>query len=254
MIDSSFYFGDVHVERLANSETLTEAAVILFHGFPGEPPRGKEHLYSHLPKRSIDVREAILAATGSDVYFPRYEGLGDSRGRFGFVRSVVRSAELAQELARRHKTIHLVGHSWGGLVAFSAYRTLGAAAGKLVLSAALVDLEGEARIRALFEPLLKEYPYIMGDDAGARERAVADLLAVHRDYNPATLAAPGRPDGAKILILHGTRDETVSLEPARRLHEKLGSRWAVLDDDHSYARDRAAMRRTIAGFLKDGTF
>jgi len=249
MTDASFWFGDTTVSRVG-AERPSPEAVVVFHGFPGEPPRGEEHKYAALPKRWIDLREAIFARLGMDGYSPRYEGLGGSRAPFSFTRSVTRSLDLARELAGRHRKVHVIGHSWGGLVAYNVHREL-PQAGKLVLLSALVDLVSDAWIREFLPPYIRNYPQILGEDPAALERAAADMGEVLRRFNPATRAARGRPDARKTLVLHGTRDTYVDIGAARRLKERLDAHYIELDTDHSYTDSRATVVDAAVAFLAD---
>lgn len=248
MNQTTFFLADTAVHRLSRAEAPSEEAIVHFHGFPGRPPRGQEALFAHYPKKSIDLREALHRASGADVYFPNYEGLGDSRGRFTFLGSVTRSIAVARELAGRHKTLHVVGHSWGGLVAYNAHLALDASAGKLVMLAPLLDLESDGWVRKFVATYQKSYPEILGSDAASHEAFSADLGSVLRAHNPASLPAPG--PGLRALVYHGTRDTYVALEPARRLAERIGARFALVDDDHGFMGDRAGMLAAVASFLR----
>ena len=235
-ITTQFWFGDTKVTRLARTEKPAREAIVIFHGFPGQPPAAEVEKYRNVPRMRIELAKALVAANQIDAYLPSYEGLGESRGKFRFDRSVTRSGELALEIAARgYRRLHVAGHSWGGLVAFNVHRSLGARAGRLVLLAGLLDLESEQRVRTRLSKYLVNYPEILGSDAGALDRAAADLDGTRRSYNPMTLAEPLPED--VLMIAHGRPDLDVDVGISRRFHKKAGGRYLELEDDHGFSGD-----------------
>lgn len=236
MIETRFWFGDASVVRLSRSEARTAQALAVFHGFPGQPPKGEEHKYANAPKMRVELAKAYVAETGFDAYLPSYEGLGASRGAFTFRKSVLGGAALCRELAAAHETLHVAGHSWGGFVGFHAHRAAGSRAGKLILLAGLLDLPNEASIRAFLPDYLTKYPEILGSDAGAFERAVSDLDATRREFNPLSHAAKRGED--ELLIVHGRPDTYVDVEISRRFHRAAGGRYVEMETaDHVFSGD-----------------
>jgi pimeloyl-ACP methyl ester carboxylesterase len=238
LLETASWHGDTQVVRYGRKTSPSARALAFFHGFPGYPPRGQEAKYAGVPRLRYVAARAVVERLGWDVYLPGYDGLGESRGAFGFAAAVGRSVALAGELAARHDALALAGHSWGGLVAFNVHRALGTPGRKLALFAGLLDLESEAYVRAFFPPFFKEYPEIFG---GERERYLEDLEGVRRRANPVTLAAP-LPEGA-LLIAHGRPDADVSVEASRRFHARAGGRYLESDADHGFSG--ADMAKTV---------
>lgn len=236
--ETRFWFGDTRVARLSFTEERSAEAVVIFHGFPGQPPKGQEHLYADKPRVRFEAAKALVAA-GLDVYLPGYDGLGECRGTFGFEKSVRRSAELAAELAGRgYARLHVAGHSWGGFVACEAHRALGARAGKLALLAGLLDLPDSESVRAFLPDYLEKYPDVLGDDAGAAERAAGDLDRTRLAFNPLTFARPMAEDD--LLIAHGRPDAYVDVELSRRFHRVAGGRLIESEADHLFSGEEMA--------------
>ena len=242
IIETHSWFGDTSVVRLSRSETVTREALVVFHGFPGQPPKGEENNYANAPKMRVELAKVYALSTGFDAYLPSYEGLGRSRGKFCFKNSVAVSCELVKDIvARGYERVHVAGHSWGAFVAFNAHRALKLSAGKMILLAGLLDLDGEKSVRDFLPDYVKKYPEILGSDPQAFERAVADLELTRREFNPLTYAGKMSDTGA--LIVHGRPDSYVDVEIARRFHRKAGGRYIELEADHIFSDD--AMKEVI---------
>lgn len=247
MRESASWFGDVRVSRMARAETTAPQALVMFHGFPGQPPIAEAYKYAGRPKLRIEIAKALLQRREIDAYLPGYEGLGESRGRFSFMRSVERSAALVEDLARTHERVHVLGHSWGAFVACQARRALGERGGRLVLLCGLLDLPDEASVRSFLPPYLKNYPEILGDDAGAFERAVADLDECRRVYNPMSAPLALAPDS--LLVVRPRVDAYVDAEASSRYGASAGGRVVVVDDDHVFSGDMPGVAALAADFL-----
>lgn len=237
MTESSFWFGDVDVKHFMKEAQPFREALLCFHGFPGQPPRGQEAKYAGQPRLRVELAKAACGRLRFDAYLPGYEGLGESRGNFSFVRSVTQSVALARDLAKKHHTLHVAGHSWGAFVAVNAYRAVAAVArpGRLLLYAGLLDLPDENAVRGFLPEFFRDYPEIMGSGAAAQERAFNDLDEARRKFNPLGLSGPSL-DG-RALLLHGPRDAAVSVEVSRRFAKLRGGRLFEPDDDHAFAVD-----------------
>jgi pimeloyl-ACP methyl ester carboxylesterase len=248
MIETAFWFGDTRVTKLSRAQTLMPEALIMFHGFPGQYPAAEIEKHKNDPRMRVEAAKALAAARDLDVYLPSYEGLGESRGKFSFYRSVTRSVDLASDLAARgYGKVHVAGHSWGAFVAFNVHRSLGAKAGRLALLAGLLDIKDEQQARDFLPEYIKDYPEIMGSDAGALERAALDLNKTRLAFNPMALAV--RLPQENLLIVHGRPDAAVGVGISRRFHEKAGGRYIEIEDDHGFTRDMKAILAEIVGFF-----
>src|SRR5580704_17228521 len=94
-VESQFWFGDTLVRRLGRADGPSPRALVVFHGFPGQPTPGQASKYAGLPKFRVELAKAVAARLGWDAYLPGYDGLGDSRGTFSFERAVERSVDFA---------------------------------------------------------------------------------------------------------------------------------------------------------------
>ncbi|MFI5362024.1 MAG: alpha/beta fold hydrolase [Elusimicrobiota bacterium] len=249
-VESQFWFGDTLARRLGRHEKPSPQALIVYHGFPGQPPPGEEAKYAGLPKFRVELARAVAARLGWDAYLPGYDGLGESRGTFSFERAVERSAEFARAAAARgHERVHVAGHSWGAFVAANVGDALGASGGAVVLLAGLLDLPDEAAVRAFLPYYVELYPNILGADSGALERAAADLDAARRRFNPMSRAA-SRSSEEKLLIVSARRDTYVDPASSRRYQERFGGRHVELDDDHTFSLNMPRAIDEVARFLE----
>ncbi len=248
MNETQIWFGYTRVTKLSRAAKPAPEAIVLFHGFPGQPPAADVEKYKNVPRMRIELAKALLSDRNIDAYLPSYEGVGESRGKFRFDRSVTRSAELAKQIAADgYQRLHVAGHSWGGFVAFNAHRSLGDRAGRLVLLAGLLDLESERWIRGWLPEYIKNYPEILGSDALALDRVAQDLEGTRALYNPMTLATPMAEDA--LLIAHGRQDLYVDIDISRRFHQGAGGRYLELDDDHVFSKDMPRIIDEVVRFI-----
>ena len=125
-METVLWSGDTYIRKLSASEELSPEAFVVYHGFPGEPAPDEVEKFRTFPRKFVDVAQAVHAETHADVFMPHYEGLGESRGKFSFLRAVERSIALGKEIFDRgYRRLHVVGNSWGGLCGFNAHRELG---------------------------------------------------------------------------------------------------------------------------------
>ncbi len=158
------------------------------------------------------------AQRGFLVLASQYRGLQESEpARYGSdefggrdVDDVVRLIALARQLPEADPgNVFLLGASRGGMMAFMAARRSRDITAMAVVSG-LSDLEGDLHFRPEMEQVyLARIPgYRTGKRKALRERSVvawADEL----------------PGDMPVLILHGEKDQRVSLDGARRLHARL---------------------------------
>lgn len=249
-METASWFGDSHVLSWTESGRRSRDAVVVFRGFPGSPPPGQEGKYAHLAQRRA-LAEALHADTGRDVHMPHYAGLGKSRGRFTFVSSVEMGAAFAADVAARgYERVHLVGYSWGGLVAVNAARALGARLGRVALVSAVTGLGDDAGVRTFLEPLVRDYPNIFGDFDRAIAGAVADLSEVRDRFNPIALVQEKKTPALDALMVHARGDEDVKVETARRFKDAISARYVELDDDHILTKNWERMLDAVSEFIR----
>lgn len=247
-MESSSWFGDSHVLSWTKSPVPSREAAIVFRGFPGEPPPAELDKYKFLAQRR-GIAAVVHEATGRDVLMFHYEGLGKSRGRFRFVATVERGTAFAENAAARYDRVHLIGYSWGGLVAYNAARTIAAKRGALAMISPVTDLGDDASLRSFWPPYVRAYPNIFGDYDRALGPALADLMDVRDRFNPLSLASLRDAAPANALIVHGSKDDEVPVESSRRFKDVFAARYLEFDDDHVYRAAWDRMLDEVARFV-----
>lgn len=113
-------------------------AVLLLHGFTGIP-------------RELSALGAVLAESGYAVFAPRYPGHGTDRADFlasSAVDWVRRAVDSYLELRSEYETVHVAGHSMGGLIATIVAATFNAP--RLILLAPAFKTKGVSLALAPF--------------------------------------------------------------------------------------------------------
>lgn len=124
----NLYLGDVYLSVFGNENRMGEAA-IYFHGFPGPT----------LDNPTVSLAEMFAEdlCGNRTLYSPRYSGLAESNGDFGFISSIYDGMTvLFHVLSKGHSKVSIVGYSWGGAVALNCFRQIPSRTqGQLVLLA-----------------------------------------------------------------------------------------------------------------------
>jgi carboxylesterase len=202
-------------------------AVLLLHGFTGQP------------WELSDVGK-LLAGSGFAVYAPRYPGHGTRRVDFLATRAedwARRAIDAYLELRADYRTVHVLGHSMGGLIAtgvaasFDCPRLILFAPAFLPLNKAMKW----APYVAPFKPVIKRGRI---PDPGEKNPVRLDQL---REYSSDDLVAPAAqlhrlvvkcgkmlPSvKSKILVIAGEKDEAVSPDVGNFVKTKAVSAASV---------------------------
>jgi carboxylesterase len=192
---------------------LAREAVLLLHGFSGSPAE------------MLPLAES-LADAGYAVRAPRYPGHGSTRD--DFMRTDAedwarRAFDAYLDLRAEYDTVHVAGHSMGGLLATAVASTFGAA--RLILFAPAFELKRKAiLLTPIASPVVKVIP--VGRPLPERDRDDPVRSALHADYWADDLVSPSaelarlirecRPLAsrvtARVLVVTGAEDDTVPAE------------------------------------------
>lgn len=234
--------------RFARSLTPSREAAVVFHGFPAQPP------WDPAREKGRDIAERIAQDVGHDTFVMHYAGLGQSGGKFSFPHSVTDSIALVDHLRREYgyRTIHLVGHSWGGLVALNVYQALPEnVRGNVVLLSPFVFFPDDALLRQALAAIGGQTTihYAAGDTI---DDAVRDLRAVESSHNPLQVVTQVPALGARTLILQADQDDEVPVEHTRRLVAQFPQppQYYEVPTDHKFSIDRDRWIDTTVAFLK----
>jgi len=130
------------------SEIKSAEVYFFLHGVPS------------IAHKNEDIARAVIIHTKSDSVVSIYKGLGEAKkiGRFDFINSVKDSLEFAKKLAQDYKTVHLIGHSWGGCIALNIFRDAlkPQKRGQIILLAPFTDIPKDGSIESWLIPMSKD--------------------------------------------------------------------------------------------------
>ena len=202
--------------------TAEALEVIYLHGLGSSPESVKARLVSSW------CQEAGLALTAPTLSIPSFELLS--------VDAVVSHVVSLVEQASLHRSVVLVGSSFGGFAAIHAFNRLSEAQRARVKGVMLMApvFYPWHTTRGLLTPEIERVWQAQGffpltESASGKEVSVHyQFLEELRGYSSdaVSLTAP-------TLIVHGTRDDTVSHEQSVEFATKQGHpRLVLLEDDH----------------------
>jgi pimeloyl-ACP methyl ester carboxylesterase len=236
----SFFLGNSAVYQFGN-EKHAENAFLFFHGFPADTNKNE------------DFAKA-LAEINSHSFVLHYSGLGASNGLFSLAATIEEAKNLLHFVKNKstYKSIYIIGHSWGGLVAINLLKQIPFQFKKAALLAPFCILPDEQIATEILEDfcinqkqnhnrqydinaLLKEYKTI---------KLKNDLIDVGSALKNTT---------TPILIIQGTHDIVSIPEGAMKLSMSLGntSQLIEVDDEHHFI-NRDKIIKLLKGWFING--
>lgn len=195
-------------------------AVLLLHGFTGIP-------------RELASVGAALAEAGYAVMAPRYPGHGTDRADFlasGAADWVRRAIDSYLDLRSEYETVHVLGHSMGGLIATIVAVTFNAPRLVLLAPAFKFTNAGVALspLIARFKPVIrKNRPLLDSETDPVRRKLFADYWADDLVAGAAQMKLvlrEARRDLARVhsrvLVVVGEADDVVPASVAAYVQEK----------------------------------
>ncbi len=222
------------------NDTPSEDAYLFLHGFPAE--KGD---------KNRDITIAVNKATYNDAYLLHYKGLGGAKGYFQFSDSIRESIEVAKELIKQnqYRKLHLVGHSWGGLIALNVQQELGSHAGRLILLSPLNLIPNKDALKIIIKSILIEHPTIFGTQS--IDDVLADIDLIREKHHPRDLAKNVTVNGFIPAIIQALEDDEVPPETTREFAKlfPIQPKYIELKQDHSFLNNRAEIINTILSVL-----
>nr|MCU0793832.1 alpha/beta fold hydrolase [Opitutaceae bacterium] len=229
--------------------------VVVFHGYPGN-------------EKNLDLAQAIRRA-GLHVLWFNYRGSWGTGGEFSFANALedarnvlafVRSPEAAERFGFDASRIAVVGHSFGGWLAFNVgaedqnvRAVAGLASWNAVVSVRATG--GDPEKKAALIAALDEFGPVSGPLRGAGSARIYDEVlenAVAYDFFRKAERLKTRP----LLVIAGSRDVdqpldayhdplVVALQDAQAPRVEV----QVYDDDHSFSASRLALADRVTRWL-----
>lgn len=198
--------------------TGAKEAVLLLHGFTGIP-------------RELSLVGASLAESGYACHAPRYPGHGTDRADFlnsGAEDWLRRALDAYLDLASEYKTVHVIGHSMGGLIATLVAATFNSS--RLVLLAPAFKAVGTGlALSPLIAPfksvLRRNRPNVETDPV--REQLFADYWADDLVAGAVQLLRLQKAAQrnlsrihSRVLVVVGSKDDVVPASVAQYVERK----------------------------------
>ncbi len=217
---------------------FTQNKVLFLHGYPGS-------------QKNYDIAEH-LALKGFECTVMHYRGAWQSPGRYSLV-AIYQDVETVLNFLKSkgsdHKSISLVGASWGGFVALEIFAK-NPNLRKVVLLAPFINIGSDEKalqtgVRFLYsitKPAIQNYE---------KEDLEKDLRTIAEMYNP--LKKLSDLEGRKVLIIHGEKDTICPIEYSVKVKSlfKTPARLYRLEDQDHFLHTRETLFDFCFSFLKE---
>ena len=228
-----------YVIHITKNKTLTNKineAYLFLHGFP-----------ANLGTKNQDIAESLTFATGINSFVLHYQGLGNSGGKFSFTESVKESIQAAHDLISKYeiKYLHIVGHSWGGLVGINVFKSIQSQRGKLILLAPFTVFPTDDSINNWLDSVEVEFPnlFISSESGFAKKNFYETKIS----YDPLKVIKEVKIEKNQVTITEAFNDPEVPNETTQALGElfNIAVKPITLNLDHSFLKDRKMVTETV---------
>ena len=217
----------------------TPGVNISLHGMPGMHSR-----------QNRDIAETVAQITSRRTEVVLYSGLGFADGVFGF-RSCIAEVDaytdrVVAESANR--SLHLIGHSWGGYLALRTAVRHASRVRKLVLMSPILRFAAPEEVVQRLKADANDPRFRLGEVGSL----IAEFGDLQRERAPIDLINELSPS-LDVLFMQAENDpitpdanaaEAIGRFQKRPIFEKVAT-------DHSFVIDRPAISQRIGLFLRD---
>lgn len=228
----------MNVIHFAPSHSDSRRITISLHGFP-----------AIRSKQNLEIAKRISERTGRRVDALLYSGLGRAPGVFSYSQCFQETRDYVMGLFERGEAdnIDLVGHSWGGYQALRLAAELGSRVRKLVLISPLLHFRQSEKVIERYKQYMAEHPEITTLEPSDLHR---DYLHVAGEASPESLISR-LSEAIEVLILQAMSDEVTPAATAEKMLALFPRHplYELVDNDHSFLRDRPQVSDRIAAFL-----
>ncbi|MCK6596452.1 MAG: alpha/beta fold hydrolase [Bdellovibrionaceae bacterium] len=217
-----------------------DEAIFIFHGFPSQKNRNK------------DIAHALGTKTPYNILVHHYEGLGESLGKFNFIKSLTNAEKFVAHHLKlgNYKKIHFVGHSWGGFISLNLLRKFNKQTARLVLLSPFNQIPKNKNLNQFIDALFTEYPHCFYETN--KKQILKDFQFIQDKYDLVAFFK-NKPISQKIKILQAKNDLAVPEVTTKSLLPYLGSHvtYTELELDHSFTMNRAETIKSILKFFSN---
>lgn len=228
-----------------NPAQPSSEACLLFHGFPAVAT-----VPDH--EKNQDIAMSIASA-GIDSYIQHYKGLGRSVGNFSFTESITASIDYADKIKRtyNYKKLHLIGHSWGAIVALNVLASLGPEhIGNIVLLSPFSEFPHRDILRQVLKSVCEGVDVKF--KSGGIEGALNELEEVAAKYHPRDIVRRLVTDQNHFTIIQATEDDEVPVEMTRNFVKIFPTKPIYIEfpSDHKFLTRRNELYPFVISGIK----
>ena len=218
-----------------------------------QPNHSSKEAYLFLPSfpgtqgKNEDIAEAVSHKTCCHSYVIHYAGLGLATSKtFDFIKSVGESIQLAHLLLEKYEKLHLVGHSWGGLISLNLFSTTltSEQRGQLILSAPFTEFPHDGSVESWLIPMATKKDFILFSDEDP-EKVRDNFFSVEKIYHPRKGLSNLKPRKNQVALIEAINDPDVPNQSTDSLYQLLNHQGNALrvrlHDNHCFTNDRDAI-------------
>ena len=219
--------------------------IFFFHGFPAVRSR-----------QNRELAQQVSQINSVYTIVPLYSGLGFTEGEFRFSSCVNEVRDWALQLTSQkiaegwQGRLKFVGHSWGGFLSLLLANEplLKSRLQKIVLMSPLVHFAASAMAAMAFEIVQQDNPHLA---LGSIEHLANDFAEVAKRYPTSRLIGNLDP-GLETEYWQARVDRLTPPEAAELMRPKFPGQlnFEIVDQDHSFLKDRATLARKLADALR----
>lgn len=231
--------GTIYNEKYSASEK-SERVILIFHGFPSSQNKN-EHIAEYLTQQ-----------LKADVFIFHYEGLGQSQGLFSFENSIQDAISYYKMVkAQGYRSVSLIGHSWGGLVALNLITTIESALlpNQLILLSPLNNIPVGDALMGLVDSL---YAGSKESFKQSKETMAQQISVVASHYNPRHKIEELKSLKMPIHIIQASDDDKVHPQSTASFVDLIDSnhvQFEFLDTDHRFQTNQPHFLQRLAEVL-----
>lgn len=215
--------------------------VLFLHGYP-----------SDLGDKNADLAEFVFKEINFDCFVIHYPGLGKSKGKFSFKKSLEAVDEFCIYLkSLGYKDIDLVGHSWGGFLALSSIKHWNESS-KIILMSPFLFLPKDNELKNLITMIYNETKENLLPKS--LDEVLSELTEMEKVNSRSKLISDLKLKTNQITFIQALDDEECPTEVAKEFLAEVNLptiKYIEMDTDHSFFRGREELKRMIVSNLKN---